>query len=67
MLQQYLACSSQYAPVQQAFSEVMKAEEMHRQALAEVWQTAVPLTGLLVSKASHAREGVCSFSFSFLC
>ncbi|CAK8988801.1 unnamed protein product [Durusdinium trenchii] len=55
MLQQYLACSSQYAPVQQAFSEVMKAEEMHRQALAEVWQTAVPLTGLLVSKVMDSN------------
>ncbi|CAK9058722.1 unnamed protein product [Durusdinium trenchii] len=50
MLQSYTSCSIQYAPVHGSFSHLMKAEKEHRKALDEAWSSAVPMTGLLVSK-----------------
>lgn len=50
LLHSYTSCASEYGPVHEGFSQLMKAEEAHRNALLHAWSKALPLVGLLVSK-----------------
>lgn len=50
LLHSYTSCASEYGPVHEGFSQLMKAEEAHRNGLLHAWSKALPLVGLLVSK-----------------
>eukprot|EP00435_Cladocopium_sp_Y103_P042468 s2372_g11.t1 len=50
LLHSYTTCASEYGPVHEGFSQLMKAEEAHRSGLLHAWSKALPLVGLLVSK-----------------
>ncbi|CAE7448468.1 unnamed protein product, partial [Symbiodinium sp. KB8] len=46
----YVGCSARFGEMQTRYSDFLKAEEEHLKALEEVWATAVPSAGLLLSK-----------------
>jgi len=46
----YVGCSARFDEMQMRYRDFLKAEEEHLKALKEVWASAVPSAGLLLSK-----------------